>query len=330
MRPRLVSGVKPTSIPHIGNYIGALRQWVTLQHEYDAFLFIADLHAITVPQDPVEMRLRTMQALACYLGVGIDPEKVTLYIHSQIPAHAELGWIMSTIARIGEMERMTQFKDKSRKEGSETAGLGLLAYPALMAADILLYDADVVPVGEDQLQHLELTRVLGRRFNDRFGETFRIPKPLIQTHGARIMSLADPLKKMSKSDESAHGTIFLTDDAETIAKKVKRAVTDTEGSIRYAPEEKPAVSNLLEIFHHMSGDSIASLEERFAGQSYGAFKDALTEAIIDHLTPIRRRIEDLLRDHSAIAELIEPSTARARKIAEEKITLAKQRVGLGI
>ena len=266
MQPLLLSGVKPTSQLTIGNYIGALMQWKQLQHDYRCRFFIADLHAITVPQDPAEMRARTLEIVASYLAIGLDPERSSFFVQSEVPEHSELQWILCTIARLNEMERMTQFKDKSQKGGREEAGMGLLCYPILMAADILLYDTDVVPVGEDQVQHLELTRDLGRRFNERFGETFRIPKPLIQEHGARIMSLADPEKKMSKSDASQYGTLFMNDSDEDIRKKIKRAVTDTDGTVRFDPEHKPAVSNLLTMFHHMTGESIDALETRFAGQ----------------------------------------------------------------
>lgn len=329
MSQLLLSGVKPTSRLTIGNYIGALKQWMYLQHDYRCRFFVADLHAITIPQEPAQLRALSIEVVASYLAIGLDPRLVSFFIQSEVPEHTELEWILCTIARLNEMERMTQFKDKSQKGGRDEAGMGLLSYPILMAADILLYDTDVVPVGEDQVQHLELTRDLGRRFNDRFGETFRLPKPLLQTTGARIMSLADPSKKMSKSDPSQYGTIFLTDSDDDIRKKIKRAVTDVDGSIRFDEASKPAVSNLLTIFHHMSGESIESLETRFAGQGYGVFKDQLTEAIIGHLSPIRARLLELLADPSPIHVVLDRGRDEAKQVAQSKIKQVKDRVGLG-
>ena len=329
MSQLLISGVKPTSRLTIGNYIGALMQWKRLQHDYRCRFFVADLHAITVPQDPDQLRALSIEVVASYLAIGLDPQRVSFFIQSEVPEHAELEWILCTIARLNEMERMTQFKDKSQKGGRDDAGMGLLSYPILMAADILLYDADVVPVGEDQVQHLELTRDLGRRFNERFGETFRLPKPLLQATGARIMSLADPVKKMSKSDPSQYGTIFLTDSDNDIRKKIKRAVTDVDGAVRFDEETKPAVSNLLTIFHHMTGESIESLETRFAGQGYGTFKDQLAEALIAHLSPIRAKLLGLLADPAPIHTLLDQGRDEAQRAAREKIQLVKRQVGLG-
>lgn len=325
----LISGIKPTSTPHLGNYIGALAQWRTLQHDYRCRFFVADLHAITVPQDPALLRARSLEVVAVYLAIGIDPRLVSFFLQSEVPEHAELSWILCTIARMGEMRRMTQYKDVSQKNGEEQSGVGLFSYPILMAADILLYDAEVVPVGEDQVQHLELARDLAHRFNERFGDTFRLPQPVMQTHGARIMSLADESKKMSKSDPSLYGSILLTDTDEAIQKKVQRAVTDTEGSVRFDVEQKPAVSNLLTIFHHMSGESIESLEARFAGQGYGAFKKALAEATIAHLSPIRARIQELLANPQEIHRVLDAGRDEARSVAQQKLREVKQRVGLG-
>ena len=329
MSQLLISGVKPTSLPHIGNYIGALAQWKNLQHDYRCQFFIADLHAITVPQNPAELRQRTLDVVATYLAIGIDPHLVSFFVQSEVPEHAELQWLLCTIAKLGEMERMTQFKDKSHKGERESAGMGLLSYPILMAADILLYDADVVPVGEDQVQHLELTRLLGRRFNERFGETFTIPKVLLQQHGARIMSLANAEKKMSKSDEQTHGTIFIDESPDEIRKKIKRAVTDLESEVRYDEEKKPAVSNLLTIFHHMTGESIEALEARFVGAGYGAFKEALAEAVIAHLNPIRERFNALRADPSYLKNVLDTGRDAAHTAANKKLQLAKDRMGIG-
>jgi tryptophanyl-tRNA synthetase len=325
----LISGIKPTSTPHLGNYIGALAQWRTLQHDYRCRFFVADLHAITVPQDPTLLRARSLEVVAVYLAIGIDPRLVSFFLQSEVPEHAELSWILCTIARMGEMRRMTQYKDVSQKNGEEQSGVGLFSYPILMAADILLYDAEVVPVGEDQVQHLELARDLAHRFNERFGDTFRLPQPVMQTHGARIMSLADETKKMSKSDPSIYGSIFLTDTDDAIQKKIQRAVTDTEGSVRFDAATKPAVSNLLTILHHMSGESIESIEARFAGQGYGAFKKALAEATIAHLSPIRARIQELLANPEEIHRVLDAGRDEARSVAQQKIREVKQRVGLG-
>lgn len=329
MSPLLISGVKPTSMPHVGNYIGALAQWKQLQHEYRCRFFIADLHAITVPQDPGHLRQLTLDVLAIYLAIGVDPKLASFFIQSEVPAHAELQWLLCTIAKLGEMERMTQFKDKAQKGGRESAGMGLLSYPILMAADILLYDAEVVPVGDDQVQHLELTRDLAKRFNERFGETFRLPKALTQKEGARIMSLANGEKKMSKSDEQTYGTIFLDDSADDIRRKVKRAVTDTDGTIRFDKEAKPAVSNLLTIFSHMTGETIEALEKRFDGQGYGAFKDGLAEAIVEHFAPVREKLEQYRNDPSYLHAVLDAGRDEAQEAASAKLRLVKERMGIG-
>lgn len=329
MKDLLVSGVKPTSQPHIGNYIGSLKQWVTLQHAHKSFLFIADLHAITVPQDPKELRQNILDITATYLAVGLDPKRCTLFIQSEVPEHAELGWILGTLAKLGEMERMTQFKDKSQKEGVARAGLGLFSYPALMAADILLYDASAVPVGEDQIQHIELARLLSRRFNDRFGETFVIPQPLMQKTGARIMSLQDPKKKMSKSDENPAGCVFLTDDAKTIRKKILRAVTDSGSDIAYDPEKRPAIANLMTIYHHMTGQTMQEIEAEFQGKRYGDFKQALAEAVITHLAPIAARLRTYRQDLSELSHVLDRGRDEAHGLAAEKMSLVRERVGLG-
>jgi len=329
MQDLLVSGVKPTSNLHLGNYIGALKNWTELQHQHRCLLFIADLHAITVPQDPKEMRERTLEIAATYLAVGLDPKRCIFFIQSEVAEHAELGWIMGTLAKMGEMERMTQFKDKSKKGGRESAGLGLFSYPALQAADIVLYDATAVPVGEDQVQHVELTRVLARRFNERFGETFVVPQPLVQKVGARIMSLQDPAKKMSKSDENQNSCIFLTDDAETIRKKISRAVTDSGSEIVYDPEHKPAVANLMTIYHHMRGLTMKEIETLFQGKGYGDFKKELADVVIEHLAPITAKILEYREHPEELAAILDHGRDEAKKMASEKMKIVRDRVGLG-
>lgn len=328
MKPLCLSGIQPTNNLHLGNYIGALKQWVDLQKNHNALYCIVDLHAITVPQDPKALRENIRMAAATYLAAGVDPKKARIFIQSEVPEHAELGWILSTIAKIGEMERMTQFKDKSKKRG-ENVSVGLFTYPVLMAGDILLYDAAVVPVGEDQVQHLELTRVLARRFNDQFGETFKIPQPLVQKTGARIMALDDASAKMSKSATSAKSYITMTDTDDAIRKKIMSAVTDSGSEIVYDPKKKPAVANLLTIFHHMTGTSIASLEKEFAGKGYGDFKKALADATIAHISPIRTRINDYLNDKGQLDRILDEGRDAARDLAVKKMRLVRQNVGLG-
>lgn len=328
MKEIVFSGVQPTSQLHIGNYIGALKQWVDFQHKNECIFSIVDLHAITVPQDPKELRKNILEVAATYLAIGIDPVKNILYIQSEVSAHAELAWILGTIAKMGELERMTQFKDKSGSK-RESVGLGLFSYPVLMAADILLYDATRIPVGEDQMQHIELARVLAKRFNARFGETFKIPEAAIQKVGARIMSLQDPTKKMSKSDASALSKILLSDDPKTIEKKIMRAVTDTESEVRYDPEKKPAVSNLMVIYQAMTGKHMEDIATEFAGKGYGDFKKAVAEAVIVHLDPIREKMEEYLADTGELYRLLEAGREKAAERAEKKLALVKDRVGLG-
>src|SRR3982750_2453273 len=264
MKKRIFSGAQPTGNLHLGNYLGALKNWVALQDEYESFYCIVNLHAITLPQDPKVLRQKTLDLARIYLAAGIDPETSTVFIQSDVPEHAELTWILSCIARMGELERMTQFKDKG-KGNAERAGVGLFTYPVLMAADILLYQTDLVPIGQDQKQHLELTRDTAERFNRDFGETFIVPEPYIPPVGANILSLQDPTKKMSKSDENPNGSIFLLDDADTITKKVKRAVTDSGTEITF-DDSRPAITNLLTIYHLITGKTVEESEEHFAGK----------------------------------------------------------------
>ncbi|MCL6594502.1 MAG: tryptophan--tRNA ligase, partial [Alicyclobacillus sp.] len=290
--PRVLSGIQPSGIMTLGNYLGAMKNFVKLQHEAECFFCIVDLHAVTVPQEPAELRQNTLNLAALYLACGIDPAKATLFVQSHVPAHAELGWLLQCVAYYGELGRMTQFKDKAAQRDVVTAGL--FTYPALMAADILLYQADLVPVGEDQKQHLELTRDLADRFNRRYGPTFTLPEPYIPEVGGRIMSLEDPAKKMSKSDANPNAYIAMLDDADTIRRKVLRAVTDSGREIRYNPQEKPAISNLLTIFALCSGRSLAEIETAYAGKGYGEFKKDLAEAVVAALQPIQQRYQELV------------------------------------
>ncbi len=329
MKDLVFSGIKPTSVPHLGNYIGAIKQWVDIQKNHRCLFSIVDLHAITVPQDPKELRQNILDAAATYLACGIDPARSTVYVQSEVAEHTELAWILGTVTKMGELERMTQFKDKSQKGGRERAGLGLFAYPALMAADILLYDTSAVPVGEDQMQHLELARVIARRFNQEFGETFVIPQALIQKNGARIMSLQDADKKMSKSDESKTGTIMLDDDADTIRKKIMRAVTDTGGGVYFDPDKKPAVSNLMVIYHHLSGKTLKEIETLYEGKGYGDFKKDLADIAVEHLSPIREKIEAYRREPRELYKVLDAGRDKAKAMAEVKMEVVRERVGLG-
>ncbi|MEN9558054.1 MAG: tryptophan--tRNA ligase [Candidatus Parcubacteria bacterium] len=323
-----LSGVQPTNNTHIGNYIGALKQWVEVQHRYRCLFCVVDLHAITTPQDPAILKKNIRSVAATYLAVGVDIQRSHIFIQSEVPEHTELGWILTTITKMAELERMTQFKDKAKKRG-ENVGVGLFTYPALMAADILLYDTGAVPVGEDQVQHLELTRAIARRFNSEFGETFVLPQALVQKTGARIMALDDPSAKMSKSASAASSYIALTDSDEVIRKKIMRAVTDSGSEIVYDPQHKPALANLLAIFHHMTGDKIPDIEKQFIGKGYGDFKKALAEATIAHLAPIRARINEYLSDEGELDRVLNAGRDAARAIAAKKMQDVRQKVGLG-
>ena len=312
----IFSGVQPTGTVTIGNYIGAFRQFTELQHEYDCLFCIVDQHAITVQQDPVELRKTIRSLAALYVASGIDPEKAVLFIQSEVPAHAQAAWIMQSISYIGELERMTQFKDKS--EGQEGISAALLTYPPLMAADILLYNTNIVPVGDDQTQHLELTRDLAERFNRRYGEVFTMPEIRIPKNGARIKSLQDPLKKMSKSDPNKRATISLLDTPKEIEKKVKSAVTDSEGIVKFDVENKPGVSNLLTIESAMSGESIDALVSKYEGLGYGAFKAGVAEAIINHLSPIQEKYYELL-ESPILDEILDKGAEKANSIASSTL-----------
>ena len=322
----IFSGVQPTGTVTIGNYIGAFRQFTELQHEYDCLFCIVDQHAITVQQDPVELRKTIRSLAALYVASGIDPEKAVLFIQSEVPAHAQAAWIMQSISYIGELERMTQFKDKS--EGQEGISAALLTYPPLMAADILLYNTNIVPVGDDQTQHLELTRDLAERFNRRYGEVFTMPEIRIPKNGARIKSLQDPLKKMSKSDPNKRATISLLDTPKEIEKKIKSAVTDSEGIVKFDVENKPGVSNLLTIESAMSGESIDALVSKYEGLGYGAFKAGVAEAIINHLSPIQEKYYELL-ESPILDEILDKGAEKANSIASVTLQKMENAMGLG-
>jgi len=320
----ILSGIKPSGELNIGGYGGALSQFVKLQQEYTGFFFIPDLHAITVPQDPKELRERSRQIAALYVAAGIDPNNNAIFLQSHVSAHAELGWILETQAHFGEMSRMTQFKEKS--EGKEGVSAALFTYPALMAADILLYQATHVPVGEDQKQHLELTRDLAIRFNNRFGETFTLPEPITQDMGGRIMGLDDPSKKMSKSNPNKNSYVMMLDSADVIRKKFSKAVTDSEGSIRYDWDNKPAVSNLIEIFSVFSGQTVADIEKRYEGQGYGAFKKELAEAVIEHLTPIQEKYNDIVHSEQ-LDRILKAGAEKAAEVADNTLYKVKDAMG---
>ncbi|MBC5636693.1 tryptophan--tRNA ligase [Ornithinibacillus hominis] len=322
----IFSGIQPSGSLTIGNYVGAISQFVELQHTHQCYFCIVDEHAITVPQDRLKLRQNIRSLAALYLAAGIDPEKATLFIQSEVPAHTQLGWMMQSINYMGELERMTQFKDKS--EGKEAVSAALFTYPSLMAADILLYQADLVPVGDDQKQHLELTRDLAQRFNNRFLDVFTIPEISIPKVGARIMSLQNPTKKMSKSDENVKASIFMLDEPKQIEKKIKSAVTDSEGIVKYDKENKPGVSNLLDIHSVFSGETIAELEQKYAGKGYGDFKQGVADAVIAVLKPIQDRYHEIL-ESSELDDILDEGAEKASLVANKTIQKAKKAMGLG-
>ncbi len=372
-KKRIFSGAQPTGSLHIGNYLGALKNWVALQDDYEAFYCIVNLHAITLPQDPTTLRQKTRDLARIYLAAGVDPERATIFIQSEVPAHAELTWILSCQARMGELERMTQFKDKTRHmhgkaltkdqaadldairgtdkfgvwreddpqeardrkvkllrdsidhSNAQRAGVGLFTYPILMAADILLYQTDLVPVGQDQKQHLELTRDLAERFNRDFGETFKIPEPYIPKAGASIKSLQDPQKKMSKSDENLNGSIFLLDDADTITKKIKRAVTDSGTDITF-DETRPAITNLLTMYQLLTGKNADECVEHFQGKGYGHFKTELAEAAVEFLRPFQDRVKEF--DDASLEAILNTGAEKARSIASATLADVYERTGI--
>lgn len=327
-RPRLFSGMQPSADSlHLGNYVGALLQWRDLQATHEAVFCVVDLHAITVPQDPVALREATRRTAAQYIAAGIDPASSILFVQSHVPAHAQLAWVLNTITGFGEAGRMTQFKDKTAKQGRDYASVGLFTYPVLQAADILLYDAAIVPVGEDQRQHIELTRDIGGRFNSRFGDTFVIPEPSILKETAKIYDLQDPTAKMSKSGESPQGILWLLDEPTITAKKIKSAVTDANRDIRFDPEAKPGVSNLLTILSVIGGSSIDELENSFAGRGYGDLKTETADAVVAAFEPVRTRALELLADPAELDRVLTDNADRASEIAEATLARAYDRVG---
>jgi len=321
---RIFSGVQPTGNIHLGNYLGALRNWVELQHEYESLFCIVNLHAITLPQDPKLLAQKTRDLARIYLAAGVDPKVSLVFIQSDVPAHAELAWVLNCVTRISELERMTQFKDKAAKQ-RESVGAGLLNYPVLMASDILLYQTDLVPVGHDQKQHLELTRDLAVRFNRDYGETFRVPEPFIPKVGAKIMSLGDATKKMSKSDENVSGSITLLDDADTVRRKFKRAVTDSGTDITF-DETRPAITNLLTIYQILTGKQPAEVEANFAGKGYAALKSELADVTIEFLRPLQERIQGY--GDAELDGLLDEGRERAQEIARTTLDDVKARLGL--
>ncbi|MBX6766330.1 MAG: tryptophan--tRNA ligase [Actinomadura rubrobrunea] len=336
--PRVLSGIQPTADSfHLGNYLGALRQWVAMQETHQTFYCVVDLHAITVKHDPAQLRRRTKIAAAQLLAMGVDPERATLFVQSQVPEHAELGWILGCLTGFGEASRMTQFKDKSAKQGTAGTTVGLFTYPVLQAADILLYTPGPgdgaaervlrVPVGEDQRQHLELTRTLAQRFNQRFGETFAVPEAYIPEGAAKITDLQEPTAKMSKSASSPQGIGDVLEEPGPMRKKIMRAVTDTGTEVRYDEENKPGITNLLRIYSALAGTSVPELEERYAGSGYGQFKKDLAQLVVDTFTPIRERTQKLLADEDQLDRVLADGAARARKVAAHTMEVVRDRVG---
>ena len=327
VKKTLLSGIQPSGNLHLGNYLGAVKNWAALPDEFNCFYFMADLHTLTVRQNPAELRRRSTTQLAQYIACGLDPEKNVLFLQSHVHEHAELGWILNCYTMFGELSRMTQFKDKCAKNTDNING-GLFTYPSLMAADILLYQADYVPVGEDQKQHCELTRDIANRFNNLYGETFKVPEPYIPKVGARIMSLGNPTSKMSKSDPS--GCVFLMDSPEEIARKFKRAITDsdTERCVRYDPENKPGVANLMSIYASVTGKSFDEIESEFAGKGYGVFKPAVGDAVIETLRPIREEAERILADKAYLKQVYTDGAMKASSVARKTLRKVYKRVGL--
>lgn len=322
----LYSAIQPTNNLTIGNLIGAVKGWVGLQNEYDCYFAIANMHAITVRQIPAELRQKTLSVLALYIACGIDPEKCVLYVQSHVPAHAELCWVLNTFTYVGEMERMTQFKDKSARH-AENINMGLMDYPVLMAADILLYQTDTVPVGLDQRQHVEIARDIAQRFNNAYSPTFKVPEALYMKVGAKINDLQDPSKKMSKSAENPNGAVFLSDDRDTVIRKFKRAVTDSGAEIKFDPENKQGVSNLLSIYSAFTGKTVEAAEADFAGRGYGEFKLAVGEAVADRLAPIQAEQVKLLADKAYLDKILRSGAERAAYAANKTLAKVYKKIG---
>ena len=324
-KKRSLSLIQPTSIPTLGNYLGAMKGWPSFQEEYDTVYGVADLHSITVRQEPKKLRQQTMELYAMLLAIGLDPEKGILFVQSHVPAHSQLAWLLNCYTQFGELSRMTQFKDKSAQH-SDNVNAGLFTYPCLMAADILLYQADVVPVGADQKQHVEICRDIANRFNGVYGNVFTVPEPVIQKNGARVMSLADPTRKMSKSDPNPKGTVYLTDDPNVIMKKFKSAVTDSEMSVRYA-EGKDGINNLMTIYSAVTGDSFEKIEADFSGKGYGDFKTAVGEAVVEELKPVQEKFKQLMNDKAYLAECQKNGAEFASRIAGRTLNKAMKKIG---
>lgn len=324
----LFSGIQPSGIPTIGNYIGALKQFVEIQDQYDCYFCIVDQHAITVPQDKTTLRKNIRALAAIYLASGIDPDKATLFIQSEVPAHAQAGWMLTSISTIGELERMTQYKDKA-KDRKDGIPAGLLTYPPLMAADILLYGTNIVPVGEDQKQHLELTRDLAERFNNRYNDIFTIPEIRMPKVGGRVMSLQEPTKKMSKSDSNTKGFISLLDPPNTVAKKIKSAVTDSDGVVKYDKENKPGISNLLSMYSIFTGASIESIEKKYEGKGYGDFKGDLAQITVDFITPFQEKYEYYMNHPEILDDILDKGAEKANKKAFKMLKKMENAMGLG-
>ena len=327
-RKRILSGIQPTGTPTLGNYIGAVRNWALLQSDYDCLYMVADLHALTVRQTPANLRCQTREMAALLLAVGIDPEQHVLFVQSHVPAHCELSWVLACNTQFGELSRMTQFKDKSAKHPDNVNG-GLFTYPVLMAADILVYNADLVPVGQDQTQHLEIARTIANRFNGIYGDTFTLPAGYVPKAGAKIMSLAEPTKKMSKSDTNVNAFILMTDDKDAIVRKCKRAITDsdTENCVRFDRENKPGVANLMTIYSAVTGKTFDQIETEFAGCGYGKFKPAVGEAVVETLRPIREEATRLMKDKGYLESVYKAGAEKAGYVAEKTLRKVYKKVG---
>jgi tryptophanyl-tRNA synthetase len=325
---RLVSGIKPTGGLTLGSYIGAIKQYIELQNSYESYIFVADMHAITVPQEREELRKNIKDIVAIYLACGLNPSTTTIYIQSENPYHTELSWILECHTYLGELNRMTQFKDKNQKMGGQNLSCGLFTYPVLMASDILLYDADIVPVGEDQKQHVELTRNIAERFNNKYGATFKIPTPVIPASGARIKDLQDPTKKMSKSDGDSRGCILLLDEEEVIRKKIMSAVTDSDNKIYFDEENKLGISNLMTIYSSLCNMSMKDVENKFKDSNYGMFKKEIANAVVNTLKPIQEKYKEIINS-SLVDDVLDRGIKEVTKIASEKCAEVKVKVGLG-
>ena len=327
MKKNILSGIQSTGRLHLGNYLGAINNWLKMQEEYNCYYMIANLHSLTVRNNPEELKENTLKIIALYVAAGLDPDKNTIFIQSQVKSHSELAWILNCYTYMGELSRMTQFKDKSSKH-ADNINAGLFTYPVLMAADILLYKADLVPVGEDQKQHLEITRDIAERFNKLYGETFIVPDPYIRKTSARIMGLQDPTSKMSKSSENLNDVVFLDDDPDTIMKKFKKAVTDSENKVKFDPENKPGVSNLIQIYSAITEKSFGEIEEEFANEGYGTFKMAVATKVIELLKPVQEKYNKILEDRVYLEKIYTEGKKKAEELAEKTVREVKDKIGI--